>query len=407
MPFRHLLIFNLSFSLFCSGIVWGASGQNSVVPGIEVLLQNKTALMKGKRIGLITNQTGVDRQLRHDVDLLRGLKEVHLTALFSPEHGIRGMAQAGERISHSTEPLSGIPVYSLYGDTQRPSAEMLRGIDLLVYDIQDVGLRFYTYINTLGECMKAASQNKIPFLVLDRPDPLNGLQVEGDILEEAYISAVGPYPLPVRYGMTPGELALWIRDYLKLDLELNVVSMANWQRHQWYDETGLPWVPPSPNLPTPDAALIYAGTCLLEGTNVSEGRGTTKPFEILGAPWVNAVGLADRLNSLELPGVRFRPVGFSPFFSKFKGETCQGVQLHVMDRNSFFPVKTGIEIIESLVQMYPGYFAWQEKHFDRLAGSTGLRENISKGVKVSNAGLEQALSLRKFAANRRKFLIYH
>jgi len=378
----------------------------AVIPGIEVLIRQDSAYLKGKRLGLITNQTGVDRNLQHDVDLLRNVRGAQLVSLFAPEHGIRGVAQAGEKVDSAVDPASGLIVYSLYGKNLQPTPEMLEGIDLLVYDIQDMGLRFYTYISTLAECMKAAATNKISFLVLDRPAPLNGLQVEGNILEEPFRSMVGPFPIPIRYGFTPGELALWIKDYLHLNLQLKVIQMKNWHRSLWYDETGLIWVPPSPNLPTLDSALVYAGTCFLEGTNVSEGRGTAKPFEILGAPWINGFHLADRLNALGLAGVRFRPVSFSPNFSKFRGEICQGVQIHVIDRNIYSPIQTGLKIVALLRQMYPKDFTWLEKHFDRLAGNGTTRLGIEQGETWDKISSDWPLSLRQFLAQREKYLLY-
>jgi uncharacterized protein YbbC (DUF1343 family) len=377
-----------------------------VIPGIEVLIQTEASILKGKKIGLITNQSGVDRNLCHDVDLLKKMKDVQLVALFAPEHGIRGIVQAGDQVENSTDPSTGLPVYSLYGKYIRPTADMLRGIDVLLYDIQDVGLRFYTYISTLAECMKAAAANHIPFLVLDRPAPLNGVQVEGNILEDQFHSMVGPFPIPVRYGLTPGELAMWAKDYLQLDLPLKVIRMKNWHRRQWYDETGLSWVPPSPNLPTLESALVYSGTCFLEGTNVSEGRGTAKPFELLGAPWIDGPQMAKQLNNLSLPGVRFRPVSFSPSFSKFRGENCQGVQIHVIDRNLFSPIETGMRILLVLNRMYPREFSWEGKHFDRLIGNGVTRFDIERGESWENISGKWQVPLRAFLNQRERFFLY-
>jgi uncharacterized protein YbbC (DUF1343 family) len=377
-----------------------------VIPGIEVLIQAEAAFLKGKKIGLITNQTGVDRNLRHDVDLLKKVKDGHLVALFAPEHGIRGVAQAGDKVESSIDSSTGLPVYSLYGKNVQPTAEMLQGIDVLLYDIQDVGLRFYTYIATLSECMKAAAANHVPLLILDRPAPLNGVQVEGNILDEQFQSMVGPLPIPVRYGLTPGELATWIRDHFRLNLQLKVVRMKNWHRRQWYDETGLSWVPPSPNLPTLESALIYAGTCFLEGTDVSEGRGTAKPFEFVGAPWIDGPQLAELLNALGLPGVRFRPVSFSPNYSKFRGENCQGVQIHVFDRNIFSPIQTGLEILLVLRQRYPREFSWQGNHFDRLVGNGVTRLDVDSGESWEIISGKWHAPLRKFLDQREKYLLY-
>ncbi len=405
----HFQKFSLLFLIpFFSGVSANAADKNfpPVTPGIEVLIQVESALLNGKKLGLITNQTGVDRNLRHDVDLLKKMKDVQLIALFAPEHGILGIVQAGDKVENSTDPSTGLPIYSLYGKNVQPTPEMLQGIDVLLYDIQDAGLRFYTYISTLAECMKAAAANHVSFLVLDRPAPLNGIQVEGNVLEEQFQSMVGPFPIPVRYGLTPGELAMWIRDHLHLDLRLKVIRMKNWHRCQWYDETGLSWVPPSPNLPTLESALVYAGTCFLEGTNVSEGRGTAKPFEFLGAPWIDGPQLAEQLNALGLPGVRFRPVSFSPNFSKFRGETCQGVQIHVIDRSVFSPVQMGLRILLVLRQRYPREFSWQGKHFDRLVGNGVARLDIERGESWEAISGRWLAPLRQFLDQRDKYLLY-
>jgi uncharacterized protein YbbC (DUF1343 family) len=380
--------------------------QSAIIPGIEVLVREEAGSISGKRIGLITNHTGVDRQLRHDIDLLWNLPGVRLVALFSPEHGIRGMAQAGEEVSSSLDPRSGIPIFSLYGRQTRPTPEMLRDVDLLVYDIQDLGLRFYTYIFTLGECMKAASAAGIPFLVLDRPAPLTGAILEGNLLEEKMTSAVGPYRIPIRYGMTPGELAIFLKGELNLPLKLDVVKMKNWRRSNWQDETGLAWIPPSPNIPTLQSALVYAGTCLIEGTNLSEGRGTAQPFEILGAPWIDGEALAESLNKQSLPGVLFRPTGFTPAFSKFSGQNCRGIQIHIVDRNRFQSLETALALISHLRHRYLDKFQWLASHFDRLAGTEKLRASIDAGKPVSQILAEWKKQLGPFLEKRQKCLLY-
>jgi uncharacterized protein YbbC (DUF1343 family) len=266
------LILRLSLAMTLLSSFLHSQGQpRPVIPGIEALLSEQLGLIRGKRIGLITNHTGVDRKLRHDIDAFISTPGLRLVALFSPEHGIRGTVQAGEKVRSGVDEKTGIPVYSLYGETNRPTVEMLKEVDVLVYDIQDVGSRFYTYISTLGHCMEAAADRSIPFIVLDRPNPLGGEAVDGPPLKPEFRSFVGAFPIPIRYGLTPGELAGFIKDTRKLNLELSVVKLKNWRRSQWYDETGLVWVPPSPNIPTLEAALAYPGVCFVEGTNLSEG----------------------------------------------------------------------------------------------------------------------------------------
>jgi uncharacterized protein YbbC (DUF1343 family) len=382
------------------------SGSESVVPGIEVLLSEQLHLIRGKRIGLITNHTGVDRRLRHDIDAFIATPGLGLVALFSPEHGIRGTVQAGEKVRSGVDEKTGIPVYSLYGEETRPTAEMLKEVDVLVYDIQDVGSRFYTYISTLGHCMEAAAGKKIPFIVLDRPNPLGGEAVEGPRLKPEFRSFVGAFPIPIRYGLTPGELAGFIKDTQKLDVALAVVKLKNWRRSQWYDETGLVWVPPSPNIPTLEAALVYPGTCLMEGTNLSEGRGTTKPFKVVGAPWIDGLKLAESLNRTNLPGVLFRATAFTPTFSKFSGEACQGVQLHIVDRRTFRPLLTALAILKEIRSAYPSQFQFTNKHFDRLAGSDELRKSLEQNLAVEKIVAAWDASVKEFEVARMKYLLY-
>jgi uncharacterized protein YbbC (DUF1343 family) len=377
-----------------------------VIPGIEVLVSEQMHLIRGKKIGLITNHSGVDRKLRHDIDLLASAPGVKLTALFSPEHGIRGAAQAGEKVRSAIDAKTGVPIHSLYGETRSPTAEMLKGVDVLVYDIQDIGSRYYTYISTLGECMQAAAERKIPLIVLDRPNPLGGEVIEGPLLDLTFRSFVGAFAIPVRYGLTPGELAGWIKTNLKLDLELSVVKMKHWTRAQWYEETNLIWVPPSPNIPTMASAMVYPGMCLIEGTNLSEGRGTTTPFEVVGAPWVDGIKLAERLNAQKLAGVLFRPVAFTPTLSKFSGEACQGVQLHVADRKSFRPLPTALVIIEDIRRNYPEQFHFKSAHYDRLVGSDAVRKAMERNEPASDIVATWQKDLKEFETARKKFLLY-
>ena len=384
----------------------GQANPQAAIPGIEVLLSEQLNLIRGKRVGLITNHSGVNRQLQHDIDLLASAPGVKLTALFSPEHGIRGVAQAGEKVRSAVDAKTGVPIHSLYGETRRPTPEMLKDVDVLVYDIQDIGSRFYTYISTLGECMQAAAERKIPLIVLDRPNPLGGNAVEGPLLDPAFRSFVGAYAIPVRYGLTPGELAGWIKSNLKLDLELSIVKMKHWTRAQWYEETNLIWVPPSPNIPTMASALVYPGMCLIEGTNLSEGRGTTTPFEVVGAPWIDGIKLAERLNAVALPGALFRPVAFTPTLSKFSGESCQGVQLHVADRKLFRPLATALAIVEDIRRNYPEQFQFKSAYFDRLAGTDLVRKSIEQNLSARQITDGWQKDLTAFDATRKMFLLY-
>jgi uncharacterized protein YbbC (DUF1343 family) len=398
--------FTTVLTLALSSVLLAQANQPQVIPGIEVLLSDQVHLVRDKRVGLITNQSGVDRKLRHDIDLLVSAPEVKLTALFSPEHGIRGAAQAGEKVRSAVDAKTGVPIHSLYGEARRPTTAMLKDVDVLVYDIQDIGSRFYTYISTLGECMLAAAERKIPLIVLDRPNPLGGDTLEGPLLDPSFRSFVGAYAIPIRYGLTPGELAGWIKSNLKLDLELSVVKMKHWTRTQWYEQTSLIWVPPSPNIPTMASAMVYPGMCLIEGTNLSEGRGTTTPFEIVGAPWVDGIKLAERLNALALPGALFRPVAFTPTLSKFSGESCQGVQLHVADRKLFRPLATALAIIEDIRRNHPEQFQFKSAYFDRLAGTDTVRKAMERNEPVVDIVSTWQKDLKEFEITRKKFLLY-
>ncbi len=377
-----------------------------VVPGLEVLLTEQVSLVQGKRVGLITNQCGVDRRMRHVVDLLPKVPGVKVTALFALEHGVRGMVQAGGSVVDTTDPRSGIPVFSLYGQTRRPTPEMLKNVDVLVYDIQDVGARFYTFISSLGECMEAAADHGIPFVVLDRPNPLADLLIEGPILDVArFRSFVGAYAIPIRYGWTPGELAGFVRDGIKKDLKLTVVKMKNYKRSLWYDETGLQWIAPSPNIPSPASAIVYPGMCLFEGTNLSEGRGTTQPFELIGAPWLDSYQVVDDLTALQLPGVLFRPASFTPTFSKYQGEGCQGIQVHVSDRRRFEPVRAALHMLAAIKKSHPSQFQWRDS-IDRLSGTDAVRKAIDAGTPVDRILASWRPELDKFNATRKRYLLY-
>ncbi|MGM0792350.1 MAG: exo-beta-N-acetylmuramidase NamZ family protein [Bacillota bacterium] len=380
--------------------------------GIEVLLDDEKELIEGKRVGLITNPTGVDQELNSIVDLLHNDPEVELTALYGPEHGVRGSAQAGEYVEFYTDEKTGLPVYSLYGATKKPTPEMLENVDVLLFDIQDVGTRFYTYIYTMAYAMEAAKENDIPFIVLDRPNPLGGTEVEGPVLETPYKSFVGNYEIPLRHGMTVGELAKLFNEEFKISADLTVVKMKGWKRDMLYDETGLQFVMPSPNMPTLDTALVYPGAALIEGTNVSEGRGTTKPFELIGAPFINADNLAQQLNSLNLKGVSFRAASFTPSISKHAGKLSHGIQIHITDPDEFEPVKTGLHIVKSIHDLYPEDFAFRAEDsrgisfFDQLIGNGWVRDAIEEGKSVEWIESQWKDELKDFTKVRKDYLMY-
>ncbi|NWG14531.1 MAG: DUF1343 domain-containing protein [Acidobacteria bacterium] len=399
----------LAAPLLCltAALPFRAHAQGRVVPGLEVLLTEQKSLIEGKRVGLITNHSGVDRRMRHAIDLIANTPGIRLAAIFAPEHGLRGAIEGGDEVADARDERSGVPVYSLYGKTQRPTAEMLRDIDVLVFDIQDAGVRFYTYISTLGECMEAAAARGIPFVVLDRPNPLAGVRVEGRMIDLVrFRSFVGAYPLPIRYGLTIGELAGFIKDGMKQDLMLTVVKMKNYRRRFWYDQTGLQWIAPSPNHPSLASATVYPGMCLFEGTNLSEGRGTTQPFEMIGAPWLDGVKLAQELAALKLEGVLFRPASFTPSFSKHQGVACHGIQVHVADRNRFQPVRVALHILSVIRRNYPEHFRWRESSMDRLAGSDDVRLAIDRNTPVDQILASWEDDLRKFDAARRRYFLY-
>lgn len=320
-------------------------------------------LFEGKRVGLITNQTGINSNYESTIDIL--YEKVNLVSLFAPEHGIRGEVQAGHTVATYTDAKTGLPVYSLYGQIDRPTDKMMSELDILCIDIQDAGARFYTYIYTMAYAMEAAKKNNKKFIVFDRPNPTGGVEVEGNILELAYRSFVGYYPIVQRHGMTIGELAKLFNEEYNIGCNLEVIKMTGWERDMYYEDTGLPWVLPSPNMPTINTTIVYSGTCIFEGTNLSEGRGTTIPFEVIGAPFIDADKLAKALNDLNLPGVYFRPAYFTPTFSKHEGVLCKGVQVHVTDRSKFKAVRTGWAMLDVIRHMYPKDFQIDEESNSR------------------------------------------
>lgn len=386
-----------------------ASASPKLRLGIEVLLSDHLDMLKGKRVGLVTNHTGTDSKLVSDIDLLRAWPEVNLVALFGPEHGVRGDAQAGDKVASTFDAATGLPVHSLYAATKEPTSEMLAGVDILIFDIQDVGARFYTYPYTLLGVLRAAAKADIPVIVLDRPNPLGGELVEGPVLEPPYASFIGMFAMPVRHGMTMGELATMFVDVEKLRTKLTVIRMKGWRRGNYVFRSGLPWVPPSPNMPTADTALVYPGTALFEGTNVSEGRGTAKPFEQIGAPFIDAAALAKRLNEARLPGVIFRPTHFTPIFSKFSGEQCGGVMLHIIDQKAFRPFLTGVTMVKAVRDLYPQALEFRPgapSFFDQLAGTDGVRTGILAGDTVAAMQARWQEALKRFKEKRKAYLLY-
>ncbi|ASS62456.1 MULTISPECIES: exo-beta-N-acetylmuramidase NamZ family protein [Bacillus] len=379
----------------------------SIQTGIDRLLKDYKQELKGKRVGLITNPTGVNASLKSSVDVLYEAPDIHLTALFGPEHGVRGDAQAGDKVTSYIDEKTGLPVYSLYGETRKPTPDMLKDTDVLIFDIQDVGTRYYTYIYTMAYAMEAAKEKGIPFYVLDRPNPQGGRNPDGPVLEPDYASFVGLYPIPLKHGMTIGELALLFNKEFHIGADLTVVKMKRWKRTMTIEDTGLPFVLPSPNIPTPDSIFAYSATGLIEGTNVSEGRGTTKPFELIGAPYMKSTELEERLNSLKLPGVTFRAASFIPSFSKHQGKLCHGVQVYVTNRNTFGAAKTGLSILKTMHDLYPNDFSFLPTgSFDKLIGNGWVRKKIEKGASIEDITGTYQRRLDQFKTLRKQYLIY-
>lgn len=375
--------------------------------GIENLLENRLNLLAGKKVGLITSPTGLDSQLRSTVDLLFR-SGVRLTGLYGPEHGVRGNAQAGEEVSSSIDETTGLPVYSLYGPTKKPTREMLKDVDTLIFDMQDVGCRYYTFNYTMAYAQEAASEYGLEFIVLDRPNPLGGVKVEGNLVQEGYRSFVGAYPLPNRYGLTIGELSLYLAKFLGVGKDPTVIKLSGWERNMYYEETELLWVPPSPNLPTVDSAVLYPGTCLFEGTNLSEGRGTTRPFEIIGAPWLNAFKLADELNEKNLPGVLFRPVFFVPTFSKHEKKECQGVHVHVTDRQVLEPLRVALYLLSAVFKYQETEFLSNNNRyfFNLLAGDPEIKDQIKAGINPDEIIEKMNSENHDFQKNAKQIMLY-
>jgi len=380
----------------------------AVVPGVEVLLGDSLQLIRGKRVGLITNHSGRDRRGASTIDLLFHAPGVRLTALFGPEHGLRGVAQAGESVSTTTDSATGVPIYSLYGQTNAPTAEMLRNVDVLLYDIQDVGARVYTFEWTMALSAEASGKCGKKFIVLDRPNPIRGDRFDGNILDPRFRSFVGEYPVALRYGLTPGELLRYLVGTGQVQADIGVVPMRGWHRSMWWEETGIPWVNPSPNLRSVDATLLYPGTVFFEGTNATEGRGTDKPFQLIGAEWLNDAGAIVReMNALELPGVRFdstsrtieRGGGF-----KFEGKTIPMIDIIVTNRNAVRPVDIGVRLLRAIYARHRTEWQWRAS-IDRLAGTDELRAAVEQGT-VDDLLARWSREADRFRDQAKRYFLY-
>jgi uncharacterized protein YbbC (DUF1343 family) len=387
-----------------------------VTPGIDKLLTDERQLIAGRRVGLVCNPASVDASFKHTADRLFEDPDVTLTALFGPQHGYRSDLQDNMiETPHGRDCRRQVPIFSLYSDTREPTADMLRGLDVLIVDLQDVGTRVYTFVYTMANCMRAAARYGVPVVVCDRPNPIGGEQVEGARLRDPWTSFVGQFPIPMRHGMTIGELARLFNEEFGIGAELEVVALEGWRRSMYHDETGLPWVIPSPNLPTLDSAVVYPGAVLVEGTQLSEGRGTTRPFELIGAPWVDGERLADQMNRRDLPGVHFRAAFFEPTFQKHAKRTCGGCQIHVLDRAAFAPLRTAVELIDEFRRENPDRFAWREPPYeyehekepiDILYGSDRLRRTLDEDDDVRRLVDSWQADEEDFRRQRKPFLLY-
>jgi len=417
----------LRFILICIFALIGCSSlasqtKKAVRTGLDIVVAGGFSEFKGKRVGLITNHTGVDRQGQHIADLFKHAEEVELVALFGPEHGVRGQAEAGAKIATGIDAKTGVKAYSLYGETRKPTPVMLQNIDILVFDIQDVGARFYTYISTMALAMEAAAEAKIPFYVLDRPNPIGDL-VEGPVLDPAQRSFVGIHPIALRHGMTVGELAQifneegWLTTGTKaspqtLKVDLHVVKMDGWQRDMMFEETGLPWISPSPNMTSLKTALVYPGMCLLEATNFSEGRGTNLPFEKIGAPWLDSKRLISKIQN-RVSGVDLLPIDFIPIDipgkavnPKFEGTGCHGLQIEVTAPRTFQAVTFGMHLLCALQELYPKQFLIKENSMARLSGQSWVAKMISTGKNAEAILQRMEKEVEAFRELRKKYLLY-
>jgi len=386
-----------------------------VKSGIDIFEKALDKKFHGLKAGVLIHPASVNRKLIYTKEVLLNTKKIKISAFFGPQHGIFGNTQDNMiEWEGFIDKSTGLPVYSLYGKTRKPTSEMLKDIDILIIDLQDVGARYYTFIWTMALCMEAC-EGKIPLIVLDRVNPIGGIITEGPLLKKNFTSFVGLHPLPVRHGMTIGEIALYFKDNFYPKVDLTVIYLKNWKRKLWFNETGLHWVMPSPNMPTLDTATVYPGMCLLEGTILSEGRGTTRPFEIFGAPFIDPAKLVKRLNEFKLKGVFFRPLYFTPTFNKFSGQLCGGVQIHVIDREKFKAFKTAVAILLTIKEIYPQINIWREPPyeyefeklpFDILSGSDRLRKDIEEGKSLKDMEYWWNDELESFRKIREKYLVY-
>jgi uncharacterized protein YbbC (DUF1343 family) len=384
--------------------------------GIDVLLDRDRKLVTGQRVGVVSNPASIDAAFRHTTDRIADDADVELAALFGPQHGFRSDVQDNMiETPHAKDARRRVPIYSLYSETREPTADMLRGLDVLIIDLQDVGTRVYTYIYTMANCMRAAARHGVRVVVCDRPNPVGGTAIEGATLRPEYTSFVGQFAIPLRHGLTIGELARLFNDAFSINAALDVVPLDGWRRSMYFDETGLPFVMPSPNVPTLDSAIVYPGAVLFEGTMLSEGRGTTRPFELVGAPWIDGERLAQAMNARGLPGVHFRPVFFEPTFQKHARQTCGGCQIHVTDRARFEPVRSAVELIAEFRAQNPARFAWREPPYeyehekvpiDILYGSDRLRSTIEAGKGSDALASDWRTETEAFRRQREKYLLY-
>jgi len=405
------------FTFYCllSGILFSMNSPE-VKAGLDVFLVNHLSKLEGKRMGIVTNQTGIASSGEHIVDILSSIEGLSIGALYAPEHGIRGDLPDATKMDSYMDKRTGIQVWSLYGEHLKPTQEMLEDVDVLIYDIQDVGARFYTFISTMGLAMEAASEYGKQFIVLDRPNPINGVTIEGPIIEEQFYSFVGQYPIPVRYGMTPGEMAWMIKGEKWMkgmeELDLKVIPMEGWQRTMWFDQTGLPWIKPSPNIPSILTAAVYPGLCLIEALNLSEGRGTMRPFEQIGAPWINNHKLAETMNFCRLPGIYFKPITFTPVtlphaapWNKYRDQDVNGLNLIITDREKLRPLQVMVHLLVALKKHYPAELELR-KNLERLIGIPSFRRSIENLRSPKEILAEWEPGIQAFEKARQKYLLY-
>ena len=417
-PMFFYLLFTIVMLLLTASVVLKQSvnqeshpDEKMVVLGVENFLRNHLNLVKGKKVGLITNPSGVDRYLNSTADEFFKHPDINLTALLGPEHGIRGAIYAGEKISDEVDPHTKLPVFSLYGKHRKPTAEMLQNLDVLVVDIQDIGIRAYTFIYTMAKVMEAAAEFDKEVIVLDRPNPLGGIAIEGNRVQEGFFSFVGMYPIPYRHGMTIGELAKLFNREFKINCDLTVIPMLNWERNMFWDDTRLPWVPTSPHVPHWETTLFMSATGLFgELRTLSEGVGYTSPFEITGAPWIDGCRLAEALNKLNIEGIIFRPLYFKPYYASFKGEGCQGVQLHLTDRRKFNSFLTGLYIMQTIIALYPEHDLFAQKDrinmFNKVTGCDYIMRDLKAGLPVADIQAKWLAELNEFKTLRAEYLLY-